>query len=115
MKTQIHAIKKLIKLKQENKLLEDYWIEFTTQRKLFGYNKVVLVGLFKKGIYLLLMQKLVKISQFKNSDSLDNWYKKALNFERLRKKAIEELRSNRKRVEVSLSKNRTTSILDVLR
>ena len=30
MKTQTHAIKKLIKLKQENKLLEDYWIEFTT-------------------------------------------------------------------------------------
>jgi len=61
------------------------------------------------------VQKLVKISQFKNSDLLDNWYKKALNFERLRKKAIEEFRSNRKRVEVSLSKDRTTSILDIPR
>jgi len=70
--TQTHAIKKLTKLKQENILLKDYWTDFTTWRELSGYNKIALVGLFKKEIYLALAWKLVKIGQLKNSDSLDD-------------------------------------------
>jgi len=49
--TQTHAIDKLIKLKQGNRLLEDYWSEFVIWKELSGYNEVTLVGLFKKGIY----------------------------------------------------------------
>jgi len=49
--TQTHVIDKLIKLKQGNRLLEDFWSEFITWKKLSGYNEVTLVGLFKKGIH----------------------------------------------------------------
>ena len=90
MKTQTHAIEKLVKLKQGNWLLEDFWSEFVTWKELSGYNEVVLVGLFKKGIYPALAWKLVKIGQLRNSDPLDEWYKKALGFERSRREAIEE-------------------------
>ena len=48
--TQTHAIDKLTKLKQENRLLEDFWSEFVTWKELSGYNKIVLVSLFKKGV-----------------------------------------------------------------
>jgi len=51
---------------------------------------VALVGLFKKGIYLALAQKLVEIGQLRNSDPLDEWYEKTLGFERSRRKAIKE-------------------------
>jgi len=88
METQTHAIKKLIKLKKENQLLEDFWSEFVTWKELSGYNKVALVGLFKKGIHLALAQKLIEIGQLRNSDLLDKWYEKALSFERLRREAI---------------------------
>ena len=61
METQTHAIEKLVKLKQENQLLEDFWSEFVTWKELSGYNKVALVGLFKKGIHPALARKLVEI------------------------------------------------------
>jgi len=48
------------------------------------------VGLFKKGIHPALVRKLVEIGQLRNSDSLDEWYEKALSFERSRREAIEE-------------------------
>ena len=87
--TQTHAIN-MTKLKQGNRLLEDSWLEFVTWKELSGYNKIVLVGLFKKGVYLVLAWKLVEIGQLRNLDSLDEWYKKALNFERSRKETIKE-------------------------
>jgi len=111
--TQTHAIDKLTKLKQGNQLLEDFWSEFVTWKELSGYNEVVLVGLFKKGVHLALAQKLVEISQMRNSDSLDEWYEKALSFERLRREAIEEFGERR-----SLENSRDVkkkSVLDVLR
>jgi len=49
--TQTHAIEKLTKLKQGNRLLKDFWSKFVTWKELSGYNKVALVGLFKKGIH----------------------------------------------------------------
>jgi len=61
METQTHAIEKLTKLKQGNRLLKDFWLEFVTWKELSGYNKVALVGLFKKGVYPALAQKLVEI------------------------------------------------------
>ena len=76
--TQMHTIDKLTQLKQGNWLLENFWSEFITWKKLSGYNEIILVGLFKKGIHLALAQKLVKISQLRNQDSLNEWYKKAL-------------------------------------
>jgi len=82
--TQTHMIKKLTKLKQGNQLLKDFWSKFVTWKELSGYNKVMLVGLFKKGIYPVLAQKLVEISQLKNSNSLEDWYEKVLSFERSR-------------------------------
>jgi len=54
--TQTHAINKLTKLKQGNRLLEDFWSEFVTWKKLSRYNEVVLVGLFKKGIHPAVMR-----------------------------------------------------------
>jgi len=90
----------LIKLKQGNRLLEDYWLEFVTWKELSGYNEVVLVGLFKKEVHPALTQKLVEIGQMRNSDSLDEWYEKALSFERLRREAIEEF-GGRKNIENS--------------
>jgi len=61
METQTHAIEKLVKLKQGNQLLEDFWSEFVTWKELSGYNEVALVGLFKKGIHPALARKLVEI------------------------------------------------------
>jgi len=58
-------------LKQGNRLLEDFWLEFITWKELSGYNEIALVDLFKKEIHLALAQKLVKIGQMRNSDSLD--------------------------------------------
>jgi len=85
------TIEKLIKLKQENWLLEDFWSEFVTWKELSGYNEMVLVGLFKRGIYPALAWKLVEIGQLRNSDSLEDWYERALNFERTMKGAKEVL------------------------
>jgi len=93
--TQTHAIEKLVKLKQRNRLLEDFWSEFVTWKELSGYNEVALVGLFKKGIHPALAQKLVKIGQLRNSDPLDEWYKKVLSFERSRREVIEEFGGKR--------------------
>ena len=98
--TQTHAIDKLTKLKQGNRLLEDFWSEFVTWKELSGYNEVALVGLFKKGVHPALAQKLVEIGQMRNSDSLDEWYEKALSFERSRREAIEEF-GGRKNIENS--------------
>ena len=61
METQTYTIEKLTKLKQENRLLEDFWLEFVTWKELSGYNKVALVGLFKKGVHPALAWKLVEI------------------------------------------------------
>jgi len=61
----------LTKLKQGNRLIEDFWLKFITWKELSGYNEIALVGLFKKGIHLALAWKLVEIGQMRNSDSLD--------------------------------------------
>ena len=53
------------------------------------------MGLFKKGIYPVLARKLVEIGQLRNSDSLDDWYEKALSFERSRREAIKEFGGRR--------------------
>jgi len=111
--TQTHAIDKLTKLKQGNRLLEDFWSEFVTWKELSGYNEVALVGLFKKGVHPALAQKLVEIGQMRNSDSLDEWYEKALSFERSRREAIEEFRG-RKNIENS-GDVKKKSVLDVPR
>ena len=74
---------------------------------------VALVGLFKKGIHPALARKLVEIGQLRNSDSLDEWYKKALSFERSRRDAIEEF-GGRKIIE-NLGDVRKKPVLDVLR
>ena len=80
----------MTKLKQGNRLLKDFWSEFVTWKELSGYNKVALVGLFKKGVHPTLAQKLVEIGQMRNSDLPDKWYEKVLSFERSRRKAIKE-------------------------
>jgi len=110
--TQTHAIDKLTKLKQGNRLLEDFWSEFVTWKELSGYNEVALVGLFKKEIHPALARKLVEIGQLRNSDSLDEWYEKALSFERSRRDAIEEF-GGRKMMENSGDVRKL--VLDVLR
>jgi len=69
--TQTHAIEKLVKLRQGNRLLKDFWSEFVTWKELSRYNKVALVGLFKKGIHPALAWKLVEIGQLRNLDLLD--------------------------------------------
>ena len=71
------------------------------------------MGLFKKGIYLALAQKLVEIGQLKNLDSLDEWYEKALSFERLRREAIKEF-GGRKNLE-NVGDGRKKPVLDVPR
>jgi len=73
----------------------------------------MLVGLFNKEIHLALVQKLVEIGQLRSLDLLDNWYKKAMNFERLRREAIKELKG-KKTIEKS-GDNRKKLVLDVLR
>jgi len=112
-KTQTHAINKLTKLKQGNRLLEDFWSEFVTWKELSGYNEVALVGLFKKGVYLALARKLVEIGQMRNSDSLDKWYEKVLSFERSKREAIEEF-GGRRNIE-NLGDVRKKLVLDVPR
>jgi len=113
IETQTHAIDKLTKLKQENRLLEDFWSEFVTWKELSGYNEVVLVGLFKKEVHPALARKLVEIGQMWNLDSLDEWYEKVLSFERLRKEAIEEF-GGRRSLE-NLGDVKKKLVLDVLR
>ena len=95
IETQTHAIDKLTKLKQGNRLFEDFWLEFVTWKELSGYNEVALVGLFKKEVYPALAWKLVEIGQIRNSDLLDEWYEKALSFERLKREVIEEFGGRR--------------------
>jgi len=56
---------------------------------------------------------LVEIGQLRNSDSLDEWYKKALSFERSRRDAIEEF-GGRKSLENSREEKKKP-VLDVLR
>jgi len=51
---------------------------------LTGYNKVALIGIFKKGLHPGLAQKLVELGQLKNSNSLESWYKIGLDYERAR-------------------------------
>ena len=53
------------------------------------------------------------VSQLRNSDSLDDWYKKALSFKRLRKKVIKEF-GGRKSLE-NLGNGRKKPVLDILR
>ena len=67
--------------------------------------------LFKKGIHPVLAQKLVEIGQLRNLDSLENWYKKALSFERSRREAIKEF-GERKSLENS-GDMRKKLVLDV--
>jgi len=107
------VIDKLTKLKQGNRLLKDFWLEFVTWKELSGYNEVALVGLFKKGVYLALAWKLIEIGQMRNLDSLDEWYKKVLSFERSRREAIKEF-GGRKSLE-SLGDMRKRPVLDVPR
>jgi len=71
------------------------------------------VGLFKKGVHLVLARKLVEIGQMRNSDSLDKWYEKVLSFERSRREAIEEF-EGRKAIENSGDMKKKL-VLDVLR
>jgi len=71
------------------------------------------VGLFKKGVHLVLARKLVEIGQMRNSDSLDKWYEKVLSFERSRREAIEEF-EGRKAIENSGDVKKKL-VLDVLR
>ena len=111
--TQTHAINKLTKLKQENQLLEDFWSEFVTWKELSSYNEIALVRLFKKEIYPALAQKLVEISQLRNSDSLDDWYEKVLSFKRLRREMIKEF-GGRKNLEGS-GEIKKKLVLDILR
>jgi len=111
--TQTHVIDKLTKLKQGNRLLEDFWSEFVTWKELSGYNEVALVGLFKKGVHPALAQKLVEIGQIRNSDLLDEWYEKVLSFERSKREAIEEF-GGRRSLENS-GDGKKKSVLNVLR
>jgi len=71
------------------------------------------VGLFKKGIHPALARKLVEIGQLRNSDSLDDWYEKALSFERSRREAIEEF-GERKNME-NLGDMKKKPVLDIPR
>ena len=71
------------------------------------------MGLFKKGVHLVLARKLVEIGQMRNSDSLDKWYEKVLSFERSRREAIEEF-EGRKAIENSGDMKKKL-VLDVLR
>ena len=113
--TQTHAINKLTKLKQGNWLLEDFWSEFVTWKELSGYNEVTLVGLFKKGVHPALAQKLVEIGQMRNLDSLDEWYKKVLSFERSRREAIEEFGGRRSLENSGVSQMVTYLVCDELK
>ena len=103
----------MTKLKQGNRLLEDFWSEFVIWKELSGCNEVALVGLFKKGIHLALAQKLVKIGQMRNLDLLDEWYEKALSFERSRREAIEEF--GRRKISENSGDMRKKLVLDVPR
>jgi len=111
--TQTHAIDKLTKLKQENRLLKDFWSEFVTWKELSRYNEVTLVGLFKKGVHLALAQKLVEIGQMRNSNSLNEWYEKVLSFERSRREAIEKF--GRRRSLENSGDMKKKLVLDILR
>jgi len=53
------------------------------------------------------------VSQLRNSNSLDDWYKKALSFKRSRKKVIKEF-GGRKSLE-NLRNGRKKLVLDILR
>ena len=56
---------------------------------------------------------MVEIGQIRNSDSLNEWYEKALSFERSRREAIEEF-GGKKSLE-NLGDRKKKSVLDILR
>ena len=73
------------------------------------------MGLFKKGVHPALAQKLVKIGQMRNLDSLDEWYKKVLSFERSRREAIEEFGGRRSLENSGVSQMVTYLVCDELK
>ena len=94
--TQTPAIEEIHQLCQGSRMVEDYWSDFCTWKELTGYNKVALVGIFKKGLYPGLAWKLVELGQLKNSNLLESWYKMALDYERARQEANIEFGSRNK-------------------
>jgi hypothetical protein len=78
--TQANAIEKLQNLKQGGKMIEEFWIKFNTWWNLTGYNEIALVGLFQNGLHPALGRKLMEVAGLKDTNSLETWYIKAVEF-----------------------------------
>ncbi|KAJ3574916.1 hypothetical protein NP233_g1446 [Leucocoprinus birnbaumii] len=85
--TQADAIKKLKALRQGTHMIEDYWIEFNSWQTLTGYNEVALVRIFCDGLHPALGRKLVELGGLTESNTLLEWYRKAVEYERARRLA----------------------------
>jgi len=82
-----NAIENLKRLKQGNRMVEDYWMDFCVWKDLTQYNEIALVGIFRDGLNKGLARKLVELGQLNEMSSLDIWYIKAVEFERARRSA----------------------------
>ena len=66
-----NAIENLKQLKQENQMVEDYWMDFCTWKDLTQYNEIALVGIFQDRLNKGLARKLVELGQLNKMSLLD--------------------------------------------
>ena len=58
-------------IKQENWMIEDYWMDFCTWKNLTWYNEIALVGIFWDRLNKGLARKLVEVEQLNETSLLD--------------------------------------------
>ena len=66
-----NAIENLKRIKQDSQIVKNYWLDFCTWKDLTGYNKIVLVGMFRDRLNTGLACKLVEIREINESLTLE--------------------------------------------
>ena len=88
--TRAEAIKKLRELKQGNKTIEEFIIEFKGWVQLAGFDKVALVNQFKRGININLGRRIIELGtpgDGTDPSHLQKWYDRATELERQKRDA----------------------------
>ena len=83
--THAEAVKKLQELKQGDKTIEEFIIEFKGWAQLAGFDRIALVNQFKRGINVNLGQRIIELgSPGDGTDPthLQKWYNRATKLER---------------------------------
>ena len=88
--TRAEAVKKLRELRQGDKTIEEFIIEFKGWVQLAGFDKVALVNQFKRGININLGQRIIELGtpgDRTDPTHLQKWYDRATELERQKQDA----------------------------